>query len=168
MFTFLQGWRRSKRRRSSSGKRQTWRLLLAWLSWVPLRNRSTCWRRRQMKTSFLNEVLQFTISLILFVMCLSGNVSVSSKWRKVVFVCFCDFVVSVLNDAVWRSCRAEVVPHLVVTLHWINSLLWHNLNKNPCKCVYTWPAIEMKGFHVMEKVVNISVSSQHFEALRAV
>lgn len=88
----LPGWRRSKKRRSSSGKRPSGRLPPVWLSSAPSQSPPTCWRRRRMKISSLNEAS--TSPTFLFILCLSGYVF-SSKWRKVVLcvlVCdLCDF-----------------------------------------------------------------------------
>lgn len=63
LFSPLPGWRKSKRRRSSSGKGQNWRLPPAWLNWVPSPSPPTCWRRRRMKTCCSSEALWRRTSL---------------------------------------------------------------------------------------------------------
>ncbi len=93
IFPPFPGWRRSKRRRSSSGKGQNWRSRPAWLSWVPSQSPPTCWQRRRTKTCCSSEGRQPPTSpIILFILCLWGRVYVSScKWWKLFFcVLVCD------------------------------------------------------------------------------
>lgn len=98
-FPPVPGWKRSKRRRSSSGKRQIRRLQNAWLSWVPSPSPPTCWQRRWMKICCSSDgapsVRQSPTSPVnLFILCLSGQVYVfSCKWWKLLLLFFCVLVV---------------------------------------------------------------------------
>lgn len=75
-FPLLPGWRKSKRRKSSSGKKQSVRSPSAWLHWVPLQSPPTCWRRRRMRTCCLSDAHLRHTSTYLF--CASQAMSVSS------------------------------------------------------------------------------------------
>lgn len=122
IFPPLPGWRRSKRRRSSSGKGQNWRLRRAWLCWVPSLSPPTCWRRRRMKTCCLSEAFngsrRFHPSSYLF--CASQATSMSSHASdESCFVCTCLWWFVLLFQC-WKAlcvCRSlSVWSQRVVTL----------------------------------------------------
>lgn len=102
-FSALPGWRRFKRRRSSSGKGPSWRSLLAWPLWVPSQSRPTFWRRRRTKTCCSNEAL-----------CRSANAT-----RHPIYLCLSGCVCFPERDL----CVHHVIRCMCVCVQELN--LWH-------------------------------------------
>lgn len=116
-FPLPPGWRKSKRRRSSSGKGQSLRSPPAWLSWVQSQSPPICWQRRRMRTCCSSDVHLRHPSTYLF--CASQAMSVSSHASDgSCFLCTCLwwFVLSSFGAGrYWRVSRFVTVQNQSVT-----------------------------------------------------
>lgn len=96
-FLIPPGWRRSRRRRSSSGKGRRSKSPPVWPSWGPSRSPPTCWRRRRTRTCCLSEAPPHAVShrrhSSSYLFCASPATSMSSYGSD--GSCFCFFCVCV-------------------------------------------------------------------------
>ena len=161
----LPGWRRSKRRRSSSGKGQKRRSQSAWLSWVPSQSRPTCWRRRWMRTCCSSERTPTSPITTLFILCLSGHVSVfSCKWWKLFFVFFVRVYLSVICSVVSVLEGAACLQICHCTEPTRDSVHYDNLSNKNINMFTRGLCVKF----TKHSVWLVHISPQHFEPLHAV